>query len=196
MTPRETVGLGILAVVLGVGAGLQVALPAEMPTAAESQRIGWAPPETTEELAHDLYTRINDERRERGSGRLAWDDDLAALAREWSEHMVATGEFEHSTDEFRRHPRYPGGTGENLALEPDTTAEAHVGLMRSDGHRRAILEPAFDAVGVGVVCRNDGVMWVTQIFGRSRATPPEPDAAGVDFGEEPITRQYTGVACP
>lgn len=194
---REIAGIVVLGVLIGAGVGVQAALPQDLPTAEESYRIGWADPTDTDELAHDLYARINDERDTRGSGRLAWDEDLAATARDWSEHMIATGQFEHSPGEFRHHPRYPGGTGENIALEPGTTADAHVGLMRSDGHRDAILEPAYDAVGVGVVCRNDGVMWVTQVFGRSQPIPPPADRAdGLDLGEEPITRQHSGIACP
>jgi uncharacterized protein YkwD len=52
---------------------------------------------------------------------LAWSDHLAAIARQWAKHLIATGEFAHS-----RNPE----TGENLyeiqgaSASPDTVVKA------------------------------------------------------------------------
>ena len=77
--------------------------------------------------------------------------------------MLASG-YRHSTAEFRAHPDF-AGTGENISMGPTNATEAHVGWMESDGHRANILHPGFTEVGIGVVCRNDGRIWATQIFG-------------------------------
>ncbi|MEX1163202.1 MAG: CAP domain-containing protein [Nitriliruptor sp.] len=71
-------------------------------------------------------------------------------------------------------------------------AEVHVGWMRSAGHRDHILYPGFTAIGIGVVCRNDGRMWATQIFGIPRDSNPDPPTPTT---EEPVTRQDSGPAC-
>lgn len=43
--------------------------------------------------------------------------------------------------------------------------EAHIGLMNSPGHRKNILEPTIEIVGVGIVNRERN-LWVTQMFSR------------------------------
>ncbi|QBI20054.1 CAP domain-containing protein [Egibacter rhizosphaerae] len=192
LTGREIGGLVLLVVSLGVAAALLPVDDPEPPSAAESRDIGWQDPADADELAHDILERVNDERAERGGTPLDWDPDLAELARGWSEEMIAFGRFEHSPDDYREHHRFVA-TGENIAIDSRTTAEAHVGLMRSEGHRHAILEHRFDAVGIGVVCRDDGVLWVTQIFGQQRSERPGP---AMDRAEDPIDRDDRGVACP
>ena len=123
---------------------------------------------------------------------MVWDDELAALAQGWSEHMIASGTFEHSSEGYRAVQRFLG-TGETITISHPTTADAHVGLMEPDGHRRIILEPDFDALGVGVVCRLDGLLWVTQIFGAERLSPA---TRPVDLATDPITRDDGGPRCP
>lgn len=187
LTGRELAVLLLLVVLVAAGAALQ----GKPPSAADSKHIGWQEPAASQELARDIFERVNDERAARGSPQLVWDDDLASLARGWSERMIESGDFEHSPDAYRAHPRFIA-TGENIAIHWDTTAETHVGLMRSEGHRHAILEPGFDAVGIGVVCRNDRVMWTTQIFGQ-KAPSSRPQ---VDLAEKPINRDDPGIDCP
>ena len=189
---RERAGVVLVVVLLVTGAFLQGRMDSDGPSAAESSRLGWYEASIGDDLARDIFERVNDERAERGSPPLVWDEGLAERARQWSEHMIASGEFEHSPDEHRAHPRFVG-TGENIAIDHPTTAEAHVALMRSDGHRRNILEPDYDALGVGVVCRRDGVMWVTQIFGVEQPSPPR---APVEMAPDPIERSDRGHRCP
>ena len=189
---REMVGLGLLVVLFASGAVMQGRAEPELPSAEESRRVGWHDPAASQEHARDIFERVNDERVARGSPPLVWDSELADLAQGWSVQMIASGTFEHSPGEYRAVEHFLG-TGENIAISHPTTAEVHVGLMESDGHRANILEPDFDALGVGVVCRLDGMLWVTQIFGLEQ---PRPAGPPVDLSTDPITREDRGLRCP
>lgn len=157
----------------------------------ESARIGWSPASESEHLAFDLFQRINDERTARGLATLVWDEQLADLSRRWSEEMISTG-FEHSPGSFRTHPGFRG-IGENVAMGHANTSRMHVDWMESDGHRVNILEPGFTAIGVGLVCRSDGLMWATQMFGSpsGEVTISEANMPPV----EPIVRGDSGLRC-
>jgi hypothetical protein len=155
-----------------------------------SAQIGWTSAMESDPLARDIYMRVNDERAARGLAPLLWDEELADRARRWSETMIEE-RYGHSTAEFRAHPAY-AGTGENIYMSPRDAAEAHVGWMLSDGHRDNILYPGYTAIGIGVVCRNDGRMWATQIFGIPVGTSPDPPAPTT---EQPIVRTDDGPAC-
>jgi hypothetical protein len=158
----------------------------------DSDRIGWGSASEGSEVALDIYERVNDERVRRGLVPLAWHDGLADVAGRWSEEMLASG-YRHSTYEFRAHPDF-AGTGENIFMGPTDATEAHVGWMESDGHRANILHPDYTDVGIGVVCRNDGRLWATQVFGVRHgfhmSDPPLPP-------DDPIVRSDRGgTPCP
>ena len=53
--------------------------------------------------------------------------------------------------------------GENLAYAPDV-ATAHQGLMDSEGHRKNILNPEFNRMGIGVIDAGVYGMMFTQVF--------------------------------
>ncbi len=158
---------------------------------AESLQIGWSPATASAELAADLFERVNDERIARGLPPLAWDQRLAGLAREWSEEMISSG-FEHSPASFRDHPGF-AGIGENIAMGHTNTSQMHTSWMESEGHRVNILEPGFTAIGIGLVCRNDGLMWATQMFGAPDAGPFQQERHVPPL--EPIIRSDQGLRC-
>jgi hypothetical protein len=166
--------------------------PDPMVLERDSDRIGWASPSEGLEVALDIYERVNDERLRRGLAPLTWHDGLADIAGRWSEQMLVSG-FEHSTPDFRAHPEFPG-SGENIAMGQVDAAELHVGWMESDGHRANILHPDFTDIGIGIVCRNDGRIWATQVFGvRHGVRMSEPPLPPVD----PIVRDDRGgTTCP
>jgi hypothetical protein len=66
--------------------------------------------------------------------------------------------------------------------------------MESDGHRLNILEADYDGIGSSVVCRLDGRMWATQIFGVAGA--PNTPRPVIDTGPDPIVRDDRGPMCP
>jgi uncharacterized protein YkwD len=156
-----------------------------------SERIGWTPAIESDDLARDIAVRVNDERVARGLAPLVWHDGLAELSRSWSEQMLVTG-YRHSPAAFRVLPDLHG-IGENIAMGQTDAGGTHVGWMRSDGHRQNLLDPDHTAMGIGVVCRNDGRMWSTQLFGRpvdsynlgAHGMPPV----------RPIVRQDDGPGC-
>jgi len=158
----------------------------------DSDRIGWGSADEGMDIALDIFERVNDERVRRGLAPLAWHDDLADIAGRWSEQMLVSG-YRHSTPEFRSHPEFPG-TGENIAMGQIDATELHVGWMESDGHRANILHPDHTDIGIGVVCRNDGRIWATQIFGaRDGVHMSDPPLPPVD----PIVRsERGGTTCP
>jgi uncharacterized protein YkwD len=151
-----------------------------------------------EQIAIDLFDRANDERRERGLDPLEWNEELAQLAREWSEEMSDTGEFRHRDIDLDLIQDMDGltGLGENIftSTAPVPAGRAHEGWMRSPGHRANLLSPAWDRVGVGVVCAEDGSVYATQNFGRTATGPP--GAAQDPPPEEPIARpDFDGPSC-
>lgn len=150
-----------------------------------------------ERMARAIFDRVNDERRERGLEPVEWNDSLAGVAREWSAAMAGTGVLEHQDmREVLGQEELSGftGIGENIftASGPVPAGVAHVGWMRSDGHRANVLNPGWDRLGVGVFCADDGSVWATQQFGRtmdadrsaiSQETPPvDPIAAPEEDG--------------
>lgn len=140
------------------------------------------PSSTAEAIAKDLFGRVNAERKARGLAPLEWSDDLARLATDWSGQMARSGRFVHrDLDTARSGPGIGqfSALGENIAWVrgyEDDGYELHLGWMRSDGHRRNLLQPGFDTIGIGVVC-SGGRAWATQDFGRlSASAPPLSDS--------------------
>ncbi|HKE99815.1 MAG TPA: S8 family serine peptidase [Actinomycetes bacterium] len=148
----------------------------------------------TQRIADDLLGRLNAERRARGLAALRWDPALASMARDWSAHMAQTDEFEHRPDLRKALVGNRIRVGENIAYTngPDQARELHILWMRSDGHRENMLQPGFDAVGIGVVCDGDRV-YATQNFGGSTGAPAASDA--IPPAEPLVATAPSGLAC-
>jgi hypothetical protein len=158
---------------------------------AASATIGWTPAIESHHLAEDIERRVNEERIARGLRPLVWHEGLADLARQWTEEMMVTG-YRHSPDSFRSLPDLHG-IGENILMGSSDSGQAHVGWMRSDGHRQNLLTPEYTAIGIGVVCRSDGRIWATQMFGMPRDVYPSSDVSMPPV--EPIVREDSGLSC-
>jgi uncharacterized protein YkwD len=129
-------------------------------------------------MARTIFDRVADEREARDLGDLEWDDALAEVAREWSADMARRAELEHQDlPELIHDPRLGHfvGLGENIfqATGPVPAGVIHAGWMRSDGHRRNVLQPGFDRIGIAVVCTAAGETWSTQLFGRTGGALPQ-----------------------
>ena len=130
--------------------------------------------DTTDE-AESLAARLVDDDRARFSlSRLTWDPELAAIARAHSAEMADEGYFAHvspqtgSVVDRLQRAGYPATfAAENIAMGP-TLTEAQESLMRSPGHRAAVLAPEATHFGIGVASRRDPrrgtVHHLTQIF--------------------------------
>jgi hypothetical protein len=123
-------------------------------------------------LEEELLQSANKERGERGLAPLRWNRELARLARLHSADMKSAQRLSHlcAADSASYKDRLIAGglrprlAKENVAMGPDIPG-IHRGLMRSKGHRAAILDPGLEEVGIGVVSDEaEGLFWVTQDF--------------------------------
>ncbi|MFI5265125.1 MAG: CAP domain-containing protein [Candidatus Levyibacteriota bacterium] len=100
---------------------------------------------------------INSERKKRGIEALTVSSFLTQVARNHAQDMLERGYFSHYTPEglspFDRLEKLsiPYGTAaENLAFAPDVDL-AVTGLMKSEEHKKNILNPSFHNIGIGVI---------------------------------------------
>lgn len=105
----------------------------------------------------ELVRLINQSRAEQGLPAMIVDQRLTEAARKHTLRMVQHRELKHQySDEQPLQIRYSDENlrsdkqGENIALDLDP-ASAHKALMHSPGHRANILNPDYNAVGVGIV---------------------------------------------
>jgi uncharacterized protein YkwD len=126
-------------------------------------------------MARAILDRVDDERAGRGLAPVEWDDDLAAVARAWSAEMARRGALQHQDIRaLLQRDELSGfqGLGENVfhATGAVPAGTIHAGWMRSDDHRVNVVNPGWDRLGVGVHCADDGSVWATQEFGRTRGS--------------------------
>lgn len=123
-----------------------------------------------EQAETEMFSLVNNERRQRGIAELAWRKDVVPVARAHATDMWQRGYFGHVSPEGKDVGDRLNGeglqyfiAGENLALAP-TLITAHNGLMNSEGHRENILEPKFKRVGIGVIDNGVYGKMFVQIF--------------------------------
>jgi uncharacterized protein YkwD len=129
---------------------------------------------------------LNDQRGDRGLRPLRLNSRLAAAARGHSRDMVARGYFSHTGpggvtfDRRLRRTGYVNGArpwtiGENIAWGSGSLATPSAivrAWMNSPGHRRNILDGAFEEIGIGIalgtpVGRRNGGTYTTDFGARS-----------------------------
>ncbi len=88
--------------------------------------------------------------------RLAWAEDLARVARDWSDEMAATGDFGHNLQWLAGQSRvaenvfYLGARTDVEGWADDVARRVMQGWMDSDGHRNNLLNDAYREFGIGV----------------------------------------------
>lgn len=117
---------------------------------------------------------LNKDRKSNGQTPLFMQEDLRQVARKHSSDMAKLDYFEHENLFGQSHAdRYTEArisdvvSGENLAKikgYPHPVHRAERGLMNSPGHRKNILNPKFNCVGVGIHKSKDGTYYYTQNF--------------------------------
>ncbi len=125
------------------------------------------------EAEQQLLDLANQARTRAGAPLLKLDPGLSGAARTHAEAMAAAGHISHQFDgEPSLTSRLASSTalhleqaGENVALDYDPAA-AHDHLMLSPPHRKNLLDPSYDVVGLGVISAG-GHLYVVQDFGRS-----------------------------
>lgn len=139
-----------------------------------SSRLGAAAASADEGAEGCFLSKANAEREAAGLGTLASHSQLVGISRDHSEEMAAAGTIYHRSDLSAGAPSNWQSLGENVGMG-GSCASLHTALMNSPGHRRNILDPGFNYVGMGVVIAGDGTMFVTQSF--MQAAAPRTAAA-------------------
>lgn len=119
-----------------------------------------------------LFSDANRERTQRGFSPLKWDAQLATAARQHAALMAQQNTLSHQLPgepEPVARARQAGARfsvfAENVADGP-STGEIHQGWMNSPPHRKNLLDPQLNSVGVAVVDR-DGQLFAVQDFSRA-----------------------------
>jgi hypothetical protein len=139
------------------------------PALGETAGQGIADPPTA------LLRMINAARSNSGLAAVVTDPDLARLATEHAQAMLAAQQVAHELGSGSPADRIAAAglnavvVGENLATA-SSLVNAHRALWSSPSHRSAMLEPRFAAVGIGVVTGEDRSIWVCELFANFGST--------------------------
>lgn len=153
-----------------------VSLPTSVEALDDEEGIHQDPSAAEEEM----FSLVNQERREAGLALLQWDDRLAAIARAHSRDMMENDFVAHvspSTGDaparLRRAALPHSVVGENVGLA-ESARQAHKGFMASPGHRANVLNVKVSRGAIGVVLgkaeNGPPPLYITQLF----MAPPEP----------------------
>ncbi len=117
-----------------------------------------------------MISLVNAERSKLGLAILRVDDTLTKVGRGHSRDMFRRRYFSHFSPEgwdVSYRAKQEGISysliGENLAFAPDVTT-VHTGFMNSEGHRKNILDPAWNRIGIGVIDGDIYGKMFTQVF--------------------------------
>ncbi len=153
-------------------------------------------------MAKEIHDAVNAERITRGLPALSWNPQLASVAASWDQTMFQTGQFKHrDLNQLFNDPAFDhyGGLGENIYKGSGasfSSGSIHMAWMRSDGHRKNVLSPSFDSIGIAILCAPDGSTWATQNFGREMGSPlPALGTSGMPALNPIVTPSELGTGC-
>jgi hypothetical protein len=129
--------------------------------------------------ARHIFQLTNRDREARGLQPLRWDGSLAAAAQAHAERMAGERILSHEypgegnvAARAARAGAHFGVIAENIATGPsDAAIEGE--WMNSTPHRRNILDPQMNVIGVGVVARGGTYFAVEDFAAASEAFSPE-----------------------
>lgn len=137
-----------------------------------------------EKLEQTIAGLVNAEREQAGLEPLAYDTQLASVARAHSAEMRDLKYFAHESPtaslreplaRYRAHFNVtPSVVAENVfrawgtphQLSIADAQKAHTSLMNSPGHRANILFPNVTHLGVGIMTNATGDIWLTEMFSK------------------------------
>lgn len=134
--------------------------------------LGWAFA-TPEDLTLAITDEINQIRVSAQLQPLQPDRALAALAGEWSDRMARRNRLGHRKDLQEQMKRLGyRAINENIfySTGPVTARDVVTAWMNSPGHRRNLLAPSMNRIGVGQAINRSGVTYFT--FNSAQATAP------------------------
>ena len=116
-----------------------------------------------------ILEELNHERVKNGLNPLKWNEQAAAAARAHARLLAENANLSHQFPGEASLPERLGATGARFTVAAENVASAewiedvHPALMGSSGHRANMLNPRYNAVGIGVV-QEKGKIYVTQDF--------------------------------
>ena len=120
----------------------------------------------------ELVRQVNEERRRQGAPPVHMDAQLQEAARAHTrllvEHRALSHRFPGEPELAQRLAQagvISDRAAENVAYDANAPS-AHHSLMHSPPHRANILNPAYNAIGVGAIASN-GSLYVTEDFART-----------------------------
>jgi uncharacterized protein YkwD len=131
-----------------------------------------------------IFTATNQFRRQEGRGELRLNPELGRAAQYFADYLARTDKFSHTADgkePWERAARFGYAysiVAENIAWEFNSAgfttrrlAKAFVeGWKKSPGHRKNMLDPDVDEIGVGVArSAKTGRYYAVQDFGRPKS---------------------------
>ena len=139
---------------------LAVAGPAQAASAEESR----------------VLALTNQVRASAGVPALAWDEEMARIARAWAAKMASDGIISHNPSYTRGISGNWSKASENVGQGPDIDT-IHRALVASHSHYVNMTDIEVTAVGVGVVVSGVTVFIVENFVGRADAPAPAPAPA-------------------
>lgn len=123
----------------------------------------------------EIYELVNNRRYKNRLQQLEWDNDVAEMARRYSENMARENFFSHYDKRGRsvvdRAESFGirGWTeiGENLFFSEgynDFSNLAVNGWLKSSSHKQNMLNPQWTTTGIGIASDRSGKIYITQIF--------------------------------
>lgn len=174
--------LEITTVTIAVGQG---SASAPVPKPPDAGLVGGS--STSEEshgsqLERELLDLANRARTQTGAPALKLDEGLSRAARTHSRRMAAEHQLTHQfPGELDLQKRLAADStlqmdhvGENVGYA-ETIDDAHAGFMESPPHRKNLLDPLYNVVGIGVV-QDKGTLYVTEDFGHGLPNYSEDQA--------------------
>ena len=91
-----------------------------------------------------------------------------SVAQPWAEQMLSDNDLHHRPKHWTAYPAHIPAGGENiLQAWSDYTDKQLVQLWYdSPGHRKMMLDPKAQSVGIGIAIRDDGKLYAVQNFAR------------------------------
>ena len=175
------VGLEVWVVTLTSGQNSNSARVPKPPAAGDSRQPS-TQSSNDEQPERELLDLANQARTQAGVPALKLDEGLSKAARTHSQKMASQRELSHQlTGELDLQKRLAEDSnlqmdhvGENVGYA-ETADDAHAGFMESPPHRKNLLDPLYNVLGIGVV-RSNGTLYVTEDFGHSLPPYSESEA--------------------
>ncbi|WP_223589195.1 CAP domain-containing protein [Neobacillus bataviensis] len=152
----------------------QQSTPTPAPKPVQQQTTPTTTTQTTSTLSayeQKVVDLTNQERAKNGLPALKVDLTLSKMAHEKSRDMSANGYFSHTSptygspfDMMKKYGITYRYAGENIAMGQRTPEEVVNAWMNSEGHRKNILSPNYNYIGVGYV--SQGNYWTQEFIGK------------------------------